>query len=106
MRFLPSRVEVATGALQSFKCAIPPHRLQGPRARIPKTAVNDGKLLQKHARPDGFLGFPLFLSDRSVFVPSDKCAENTAIARKIKRKQVRKRLIIRCKISVPQMSKN
>ena len=33
-----------------------------------------------------FWDFLSFLSDRSVFVPSDKCAENTAIAVKIKRK--------------------
>ena len=28
-----------------------------------------------------------FLSDHGVFVPSDKCAENTAFARRIKKKQ-------------------
>ena len=47
---------------------------------------------------EDFWGFLSFLSDRSVFVPSDRCAENTAIAGKSRNARnphqlVRKRLI-------------
>ena len=53
-----------------------------------------------------FWVFLSFLSDRSVFVPSDACAESTAIAGKIKEKSEDLSLMSKEKVGQKDMAAN